>query len=124
MLTRGALIRAALIGVVALALAGCGAAEVPGHGTSDSRRTSGAAHTTTTTKATLSANAGRTLPLPPSGELNRHEVTGKVGRVDALPAAAKGGGYIAPGAPSDAQIKAEIAQARKAGIILPKGDSA
>jgi murein DD-endopeptidase MepM/ murein hydrolase activator NlpD len=67
------------------------------------------------------------LPLPPNRrtpELDRREVSGKVARVDALPAAAKGGGYIAPGAPSDAQIKAEIARARKAGIILPKGDSA
>jgi murein DD-endopeptidase MepM/ murein hydrolase activator NlpD len=57
--------------------------------------------------------------------LDRREVSGKVGKPDALPAAATAsGGYVAPGAPSDAQIKAEIAQARKAGIILPQGDSA
>jgi murein DD-endopeptidase MepM/ murein hydrolase activator NlpD len=69
----------------------------------------------------------RALPLPPSApaaKLASHEVAGKVGRADALPAAAaSSGGYVAPGAPSDAQIKAEIAQARKAGIILPKGDT-
>jgi hypothetical protein len=74
-------------------------------------------------------STSRALPLPPSapaGELARREVSGKVGKVDALPSAAtaSGGGYVAPGAPSDAQIKAEIAQARKAGIILPQGNSA
>jgi murein DD-endopeptidase MepM/ murein hydrolase activator NlpD len=70
---------------------------------------------------------GKALPLPPSRprELDRKEVSGKVGKVDSLPAAASShGGYVAPGAPSDAQIKAEIAQARKEGIILPKGDTA
>jgi murein DD-endopeptidase MepM/ murein hydrolase activator NlpD len=53
-------------------------------------------------------------------------VSGKLGKADALPAAAtsSNGGFVAPGAPSDAQIKAEIEQARKAGIILPKGNSA
>jgi murein DD-endopeptidase MepM/ murein hydrolase activator NlpD len=75
------------------------------------------------------AGAKRTLPLPPgqaSATLARHEVPGKVGRPDALPAAASsgGGGFVAPGAPSDAQIRAEIAKARKAGIILPNGNSA
>jgi murein DD-endopeptidase MepM/ murein hydrolase activator NlpD len=66
------------------------------------------------------------LPLPPSGrvaQLDKREVAGKVGRADSLPAAASGS-YVAPGAPSDAQIKAEIAQARRAGIILPKGNTA
>jgi murein DD-endopeptidase MepM/ murein hydrolase activator NlpD len=74
------------------------------------------------------AGAKRALPLPPSkpvSELDKKEVSGKVGKADSLPAAASaGGGYIAPGAPSDAQIRAEIAQARKAGIILPKGNTA
>jgi murein DD-endopeptidase MepM/ murein hydrolase activator NlpD len=62
----------------------------------------------------------------PTGELDRREVSGKVGKADALPAAATAsrGSYVAPGAPSDAQIKAEIAAARKAGIILPQGNSA
>ncbi len=129
MLTRGALIGAALIACIATALAGCGGAEVPGHYT---RAHSTAVKTTPRTVSTAAASstpakAGRALPLPPSqrpSELDRSEVSGKVSRVDALPAAAKGGGYVAPGAPSDAQIRAEIAQARKAGIILPKGDSA
>jgi murein DD-endopeptidase MepM/ murein hydrolase activator NlpD len=70
----------------------------------------------------------RALPLPPSkpaSELDRKEVSGKVGSADALPAvASSGGSYVAPGAPSDAQIRAEIAAARKAGIILPQGNTA
>jgi murein DD-endopeptidase MepM/ murein hydrolase activator NlpD len=72
--------------------------------------------------------AHRTLPLPPAraaSELDRREVSGKVGRPDALPApaSAASGGYVAPGAPSDAQVRAEIARARKAGIIVPRGNS-
>lgn len=53
-------------------------------------------------------------------------MSGKVGKAEPLPAAATSsrGSYVAPGAPSDAQIKAEIEQARKAGIILPKGNTA
>jgi murein DD-endopeptidase MepM/ murein hydrolase activator NlpD len=70
----------------------------------------------------------RALPLPPSkppSELDKKEVSGKVGKADALPAAASSpGSYVAPGAPSDAQIRAEIALARKAGIILPQGNTA
>ncbi len=74
---------------------------------------------------TTPAAARRALPLPPrSQQLDSHEVTGKVGRADTLPAAAGGGSYVAPGAPSDAQIRAEVEAARKAGIILPKGDTA
>jgi murein DD-endopeptidase MepM/ murein hydrolase activator NlpD len=48
-----------------------------------------------------------------------------VGKPDRLPAAAHSpaGGFVAPGAPSDAQIRAEMAQARKEGIILPKGNT-
>jgi murein DD-endopeptidase MepM/ murein hydrolase activator NlpD len=58
--------------------------------------------------------------------LDRREVAGKIGKADALPSAApaSAGSYVAPGAPSDAQIKAEIAKARKAGIILPEGNTA
>jgi len=77
-----------------------------------------------------SAPAGPTgggLPLPPpSSPAAATEVSGKVGsRPDRLPAASGTGGlHVAAGAPSDAQIKAEIAQARAAGIILPSGESA
>jgi murein DD-endopeptidase MepM/ murein hydrolase activator NlpD len=50
-------------------------------------------------------------------------VAGKVGGADTLPASARQS-YVAPGAASDAQVRAEVEAARKAGIILPKGDSA
>lgn len=126
MLSRGALIGATLISCTALVLGGCGASEVPGHPHPKTRSTASPT-TSNATTGQAPAGTGRALPLPPNErtpELDRREVSGKVRRVDALPAAAKSGSYIAPGAPSDAQIKAEIAQARKAGIILPKGDSA
>ena len=100
----------------ALLLAGCGDAKL--------------GSTTTTQHASRAPSArsasNRSLPLPPSkpaGELDRREVSGKVGRADALPAATSSS-HVAAGAASDAEIKAEIAEARKAGIILPKGDSA
>jgi murein DD-endopeptidase MepM/ murein hydrolase activator NlpD len=131
MCTPGALTRAAIL-AGAIALAGCGAAEVPGRGgrsqgSSSTPRSSAQAGGAGTASTQARPTAGtRTLPLPPTArtsELDRREVSGKVGHADALPKAAKGS-FIAPGAPSDAQIRAEIAQARKAGIILRKGNTA
>jgi len=120
----------ALLACCAALAAGCGssssadrsgsAAPLRPQGSGEGVRTGAGAHPSATSGA-------RSLPLPPSKrvhELDSREVTGKVGRVDALPAAATAGSYVAPGAPSDAQIKAEIAAARKAGIILPSGNSA
>lgn len=110
----------ALLG--SFALVGCGSA-VRGHGAAP---LAPAASKTTSTRASAADPPGRTLPLPPraaASRLARREVSGKVGSADALPSAAARGSYVAPGAPSDAQIKAEIAQARKEGITLPKGDS-
>ena len=50
------------------------------------------------------------------------EVSGKLNGPDSLPAAAK---YtVAPGAPSDAEIRKEIAKARQAGAVLPSGNNA
>jgi hypothetical protein len=109
--------------VAVLTLASCGGAEVPGRATHRAR--TGTPSTSTSDSA--KAKAKRALPLPPSqhsGELDRREVSGKVGHADKLPAAATNGSFVAPGAPSDAQIRAEVAKARKAGIILPKGDTA
>jgi hypothetical protein len=133
----------AYTGAAALALAGCGSAGSPAH----PKATANAGTTTATTgpasrtdpqagaPAASPGSAGpghagakRALPLPPSkpaSELAKKEVSGKVGRADALPAvASSGGSFVAPGAPSDAQIRAEIAAARKAGIILPQGNTA
>ena len=108
--------RAACLSGAALMLAGCGDAKVG--------PTTTAQHALRAPSARSASN--RSLPLPPSkpaGELDRKEVSGKVGKADALPAATSSS-HVAAGAASDAEIKAEIAQARKAGIILPKGDSA
>lgn len=113
----------------ALALAGCGSAQAPhsspgGGGSTIAPRVSS---TGIGAGAGAKAPGGRALPLPPSRQtrvLAAREVAGKVGKAESLPAAASSGGFIAPGAPSDAQIKAEVAQARKEGIILPQGESA
>jgi murein DD-endopeptidase MepM/ murein hydrolase activator NlpD len=53
-------------------------------------------------------------------------VSGKLGATpERLPAASGSGSlHVAAGAPSDAQIKKEIEQARAAGIILPSGETA
>jgi murein DD-endopeptidase MepM/ murein hydrolase activator NlpD len=78
--------------------------------------------------ARSSVHAGAALPPPPrlSSPAAAREVSGKVGRApEKLPAASGAGNlHVAAGAPSDAQIKAEIAQARAAGIILPSGNTA
>jgi murein DD-endopeptidase MepM/ murein hydrolase activator NlpD len=130
----GPALRIASLCGVAAALAGCGSSTRPAGQASASAAAAVTSPATTTAPATTAAKppaaapgkgGRRTLPLPPSasGSLDRHEVHGKVGRADALPAAAHGS-YVAPGAPSDAQVKAEVEAARKAGIILPKGDTA
>ncbi|HEX4188540.1 MAG TPA: M23 family metallopeptidase [Solirubrobacteraceae bacterium] len=143
---RRALSSLACTGAAALALAACGSsasrtgttAATPATARSPAATATGAAGVThpgatavTHSGATATdpkAGAKRALPLPPgrpAGELAKKEVAGKVGKADALPAAAsRGGSFVAPGAPSDAQIRAEIALARKAGIILPKGNTA
>jgi murein DD-endopeptidase MepM/ murein hydrolase activator NlpD len=119
----------ACAGVAAL-LSGCG-----GKGTSGTQSTSrqlalardptAAATRPAPTASTPARGTRRSLPAPPTArarEVARHEVAGKVGGADQLPAAARGS-YVAPGAASDAQVRAEIEAARKAGIILPKGNT-
>ncbi len=69
----------------------------------------------------VSANA--TLSRAPRVSGHTLDVSGKLNGADKLPAAAKGS-QIAAGAPSDAEIRAEIARERKAGIVLPNGNSA
>jgi murein DD-endopeptidase MepM/ murein hydrolase activator NlpD len=111
-------------------VSGCG-----GKGTSGAQSRSrqlALAHDPTTVAARPTATATtptpakrRALPAPPTArarEVARHEVSGKVGGADRLPAAR--GSYVAPGAASDAQVRAEIQAAQKAGIILPKGNTA
>jgi murein DD-endopeptidase MepM/ murein hydrolase activator NlpD len=135
---RRALSSLASTGAAALALAACGSSATHTGTTTGATATTASpagsrtqpsgAGRSAATKNDPRSGAKRALPLPPSkpaGELDKKEVAGKVGKADALPAAASsGGGFVAPGAPSDAQIRAEIALARKAGIILPKGNTA
>jgi murein DD-endopeptidase MepM/ murein hydrolase activator NlpD len=121
MLSRGALRRVSILCAAALAAAGCGSV-----GTGS---TLTASHARARAPDAGKGVAARALPLPPRAPtkaLDRREVAGKIGKADALPSAAtaSAGSYVAPGAPSDAQIKAEIAKARKAGIILPEGNTA
>jgi murein DD-endopeptidase MepM/ murein hydrolase activator NlpD len=148
---RGAFPRAACLGLATLGVIGCGSGGSPASappGSGRSAQTAAAAQqqhspatapasATAATSATSATGASamggggkggrtRSLPLPP-GEPSGggQKVAGKVGRPDPLPAAASSGSgsFVAPGAPSDAQIRAEVAQARKAGIILPSGNN-
>src|SRR5207253_2741917 len=66
------------------------------------------------------------LPLPPQApKAAAREVSGKVGSADRLPAASGAGSLqVAPGAPSDAQVKSEIEKLRAEGIIVPSGKTA
>jgi murein DD-endopeptidase MepM/ murein hydrolase activator NlpD len=115
---------------IGLALSSCGATAArtkSGSGTTASRTIGqGAAGGKATTPT--AAASGSSLPTPtlPSSAA-AHEVSGKVGSADRLPAAsssASSGLHVAPGALTDAQVKAEIAQARAEGIILPSGNTA
>ncbi|MCW3027626.1 MAG: Peptidase [Solirubrobacterales bacterium] len=137
MSSRRALTGLACMGASALALTACGSAGTPAHtkATASSAPQVRSQADPATGSAGASAGTGshghaakRALPLPPSkpaSELDKKEVSGKVGKADVLPSgASSGGSYVAPGAPSDAQIRAEIALARKAGIILPQGNTA
>lgn len=107
--------------LAALMLGACGA------GTA--RRSAGATTGTPRTGPARGASKGAApgLPLPPSqAQAAAREVSGKVGATpERLPAASGSGSlHVAAGAPSDAQIKKEIEQARAAGIILPSGETA
>jgi murein DD-endopeptidase MepM/ murein hydrolase activator NlpD len=76
------------------------------------------------TRAAGAKAASGGLPLPRASQVHAREVSGKVGGADHLPAASGASNlHVAAGAPSDAQIKEEIAQARAAGIILPSGET-
>ncbi len=86
--------------------AGCGEATVGG----------ATAPKVTTTKAKAGV---RSSPAPAQA----HSV---VARIDASSDAilAEGKVHIAPGAPSDAEVRREIEAARKAGVVVPSGESA
>jgi len=106
--------------LVLAALAGCASSQPA------PRTVAGVAKSTPNRSTSTSSRSASThaLPLPPTAnvpELVKREVSGKVGVPD--PRTGASGGYVAPGAPSDAQIRAEVGQARKDGIVLPEGNS-
>ena len=65
----------------------------------------------------------RTAPAMAGAAVAKHNAV--VARIDASSDAivAEGKLHIAPGAPSDAEVRREIEAARKAGIVLPSGDN-
>lgn len=68
------------------------------------------------------ASGGASLSKAPRVAKGARDVSGKINRVDALPAAAK---YKpAKGAPSDAEVEREIAKVQKSGVVLPSGNTA
>jgi hypothetical protein len=95
---------ALLLAIAACAAAGCGEASGP---VSPVRKTA---------KVTVTAKSHPPAAHPPSA----------VARIDASSdrIVAEGKVHIAAGAPSDAEIRREIRAARKAGIVLPSGESA
>jgi len=103
------------VSLVGLLLAGC--ASEHSHKT-----VSVAGATTQQDPARPSTSRASPLSHPPAVSAAK-DVPGKAGsRPDPLPAASSSTA-VAPGAPSDAEIRRELAQARAAGIALPKGDS-
>jgi murein DD-endopeptidase MepM/ murein hydrolase activator NlpD len=115
-------------------LAGCGAQSTR-HAASGATGATGASGATGSRAAAVrplvaAANPLRQAPrtaVAAAGVGSVAEVPGKQGTTpDALPAASSTGPSprVAAGAPSDAEIRKEIAQARKAGVVLPSGNTA
>ena len=102
-----------LVAIACVGAAGCGEAMIPSG--PPAKATSAAATTTNTTTATTTGSS-----TPPAAS------NSTVARIDASSDAvlAEGKVHIAPGAASDAEIRREIREARKAGIVLPSGNSA
>jgi len=96
-----------LVAIACAGAVGCGEATIP-----SGPPAKAASVTTTTTTTTRSS--------PPAAP------NSTVARIDASSDAvlAEGKVHIAPGAASDAEIRREIREARRAGIVLPSGNSA
>jgi murein DD-endopeptidase MepM/ murein hydrolase activator NlpD len=114
--------------VIGLGLCSCGATATRAKSGSSATasRTAGQGTARNTTPTAAASGSGLPTPTVPSSAA-ADEVSGKVGSADRLPAAsgsASSGLHVAPGALTDAQVKAEIAQARAEGIILPSGNTA
>jgi len=104
----GRLTVAGLLVIICAGTAGCGEARVTG-------RT-----VPTDAKATAGATGGATANPPPA------QPRSNVARIDASSdkVLAEGKLHIAAGAPSNAEVRREIREARKAGVVLPSGESA
>jgi hypothetical protein len=144
---------AMLLATGSTAVAGCGEAQVPnrivttGVGPAAATRAGGATGTTTgatttggatnggattgsatndgaTTGGATNGGATGAAQPPPSAAVAKHRAI--VARIDASSDAiiAEGKVHIAAGAPSDAEVRHEIKVLRKAGIVLPSGDTA
>jgi murein DD-endopeptidase MepM/ murein hydrolase activator NlpD len=129
-ITPGAL-RALIVVIAALLFAGCASEHAhqaslsTGANNATKPPTVGSGKPDPVTKhpAPSSKSKAFSFTKPPAVSASK-DVSGKVGsRPDPLPQASNSA-YVAPGAPSDAEIRREVAQARAAGIILPKGDTA
>lgn len=111
-----------LAAIVCIGAVGCDEATIPsappakaaGAATGPAGISTGATTTHTTTESSA----------PPASASASANST--VARIDASSDAvlAEGKVHIAPGAASDAEIRREIREARRAGIVLPSGDSA
>jgi len=106
------------LALACLGVAGCGEVAPRGTGTDDP-------------KATASVSGTVTSARPPARTEGTHAPTPSaqqsvVARIDASSdrIVAEGKLHIAPGAPSDAEVRHELEIARKDGIRLPSGDSA
>jgi hypothetical protein len=117
--------------LLAAVLAGCGRSGNAG-------RSPAAAASAPPPVSAVTSRAGR-APAPPSPVVRRrrHAIAPRrssqatVARVDASSDAAlvkveasSHAATVAPGAPSDAEIRREVAQAERAGIVLPTGNTA
>jgi murein DD-endopeptidase MepM/ murein hydrolase activator NlpD len=128
------------LALVAACLAGCGSGDShtarsaraslrsPTTAATDATRPSTAASSTKTPRTAggdarpQTAADGASLSRAPRVARGARDVSGKINRVDALPAAAK---YKpAKGAPSDAEVEREIAKVQKSGVVLPSGNTA
>jgi murein DD-endopeptidase MepM/ murein hydrolase activator NlpD len=106
-----------LAGALGLVGAGVGAWLVAGD-------RAGGRHARLVAAAARRGNARSRRGIGRAGVAGR-SVAGKVGgRADPYPRqAASASGHIAPGAPSDAEVRRELRELQRAGIPVPKGDS-
>ena len=133
------ILRRVCVCLLAVALTGCGAGAARKSVSVAAGHPAGAGSGTTGSDpkparpATPGGASGATGPSGPSGRASLTnaprvsggaEASGKVGSTpDPLPAAS-GAAHVAPGAPSDAQVRSQLQQELKAGVVAPSASSA